>query len=111
MDGRKLVGSAMRAHAGAILQHGAIVLHWDGRLQAGSMGLADDSALRPHVTTLADEVGHPVDRDQLEQSVVQAFADHLGIEIADGSPSPSEFLREDQLTPDFCIQTFTADRS
>ena len=108
--GRKLVGSAMRAHAGAILQHGAIVLDWDGRLQAGSMGLADDSGLRPHITTLADEVGHPIDRDQLEQSVVQAFTDHLGVEIADGSTSRSELLREDQLTPDFCIQTPSADR-
>jgi lipoate-protein ligase A len=38
--GRKLIGSAMRAHGGAILQHGAILLDWDGRLQAGAMGLA-----------------------------------------------------------------------
>jgi lipoate-protein ligase A len=61
VGGRKLVGSAMRAHAGTILQHGAIVLDWDGRLQAGAMGLADDSGLRPHITTLSDEMSQPVD--------------------------------------------------
>ena len=103
--GRKLVGSAMRAHAGTILQHGAIVLDWDGRLQAGSMGLADDSVLRPHITTLADELGRAVDRRELERAVVCALSDHLGTEIADGGTSPEETLEEDRLTSEFLIQT------
>lgn len=105
VHGRKLIGSAMRAHAGAILQHGAIVLDWDGRLQSGSMGLADDSALRPHITTLEDELSRTVDRSELEQAVALAFSDDLGIEIAEGRESSAEVLREDQLIQDFWVQT------
>ena len=38
VGGRKLIGSAMRAHAGTTLQHGAILLDWDGRLLLISEG-------------------------------------------------------------------------
>jgi len=111
VKGRKLVGSAMRAHGGTILQHGAIVVAWDGRLQSGSMGLADDGALRPHITTLTDEVGHPIARDDLERSVVQAFSQHLGIDLVDGGPTALELRRASQLAPEFSIQTTPATRT
>ena len=103
--GRKLIGSAMRAHAGTILQHGAIVLDWDGRLQAGSMGLVDDSELRKHVTTLTAELGRPVFRKEIEPAVVQAFVDHLSLDLTVSGVSPLEAVREDQLLPDCILQT------
>ena len=94
---RKLIGSAMRAHAGSILQHGAIVLGWDGRLQAGSMGLTDDSDLRSHVTTVATELGRTVIRDEIEPVVVAAFVDQLGIDLVSGEVSTAEARRENLL--------------
>ncbi len=103
--GRKLVGSAMRAHAGCILQHGAILLDWDGRLQAGAMGLADDSSLRPHVTTLSAELGDTVTSAQIGPAVVQALADHLEIELAPGRLSPVESEIAAGLVSGFSIQT------
>ncbi len=56
-NGRKLIGSAMRRHNRSILQHGSLLEDWDGRLQAGCLGLADDSTLRPAVTTLRELMG------------------------------------------------------
>jgi lipoate-protein ligase A len=104
VSGRKLVGSAMRAHAGAILQHGAVLLDWDGRLQAGSMGLVDDSTLRRHVTTLGAEVGRTIGRDEIEGLIVEALAQHLGISFAETALSAAEVEREVELASEFAIQ-------
>jgi lipoate-protein ligase A len=101
--GRKLVGSAMRAHGGAILQHGAVVLDWDGRLQAGAMGLADDSRLRPHVTTLAAELGRAVARAEVEAAVTAAFADELLVSLEPSRLTADEERRARELAPSFRI--------
>jgi len=92
--GRKLIGSAMRAHGGCILQHGAILLDWDGRLQAGAMGLADDSTLRPHVTTLAAELERRVQRPEVEAEIIAGFAGILGDAPVAGPLSAGERSRE-----------------
>jgi lipoate-protein ligase A len=101
--GRKLVGSAMRAHAGAILQHGAILLDWDGRLQAGAMGLDDDASLRPQVTTLRDELRRKLPRPVLEDSLVEAFGSELGVEFETEQPSDAERAREQELSGSFTV--------
>jgi len=103
VNGRKLVGSAMRAHGGSILQHGAIVLDWDGRLQAGSMGLADDSGLRPHITTLRDELGRPAERGEVERAVVEAFSEVLDLELAAALLNAAEATRERELAASFVV--------
>jgi lipoate-protein ligase A len=105
VEGRKLVGSAMRAHSGCILQHGAILIDWDGRLQAGAMGLANDSTLRPHVTTVAAELDHPVHRTKIEEVVIGAFGRILGDSMAAGDLSENEHLRQTELVTSFAIQT------
>jgi lipoate-protein ligase A len=101
--GRKLIGSAMRAHGSAVLQHGAILLDWDGRLQAGSMGLTDDASLRPHVTTLRDELGRDLPRSVLEETLVEAFTEELGVGIEPGQSSEVERAREDELIESFVV--------
>ena len=103
VKGRKLVGSAMRAHSGTILQHGAIVLDWDGRLQAGTMGLADDSGLRPHITTLTDELGRTPDAGDLEDRVVRGFADVLEAVFEVGSLTSGEEERAQDLQTSFIV--------
>jgi lipoate-protein ligase A len=101
--GRKLVGSAMRAHGGAILQHGAILLDWDGRLQAGAMGLDDDASLRPQVTTLRDELRRELPRAVLEEALVEAFGSELGVEFETEQPSDAERAREQELSGSFTV--------
>jgi lipoate-protein ligase A len=103
--GRKLVGSAMRAHASCILQHGAILLDWDGQLQAGALGLADDSTLRHHVTTLSAELGRAPDRAEVEAAVVRGLAGRLGVELPSGPISGDEAARETAIVSRFSIQT------
>jgi lipoate-protein ligase A len=102
--GRKLIGSAMRAHNGVILQHGAILLGWDGRLQAGSMGLADDSSLRPHITSLGHELDQPPNRRGLERAIAQAFADEFEITFEKGDLTAAETARETALAASFAIE-------
>jgi len=83
VGGRKLIGSAMRSRGGCILQHGAILLDWDGRLQAGAMGLRDDASLRVHVTTFAEQLGPPApSRKEIERTLVTAFEEVMGIELS-----------------------------
>ena len=94
VGGRKLIGSAMRAHGGAVLQHGAILLDWDGRLQAGSMGLADDRSLRAGVTTMAEQLGRPCPLGELEEVLVEAFTRAFGIALAEGPLSDAEARQE-----------------
>lgn len=101
--GRKLIGSSMRSVAGHVLQHGAILLDWDGALQAGAMGLADDSGVRPHVTTLADELGRTPTADEVDAAVVRGVASALGVELATGEPTSDEARREDALVPEFSL--------
>lgn len=103
--GRKIIGSAMRAHAGCILQHGAILLGWDGELQAGAMGLPDDALLRPHVTTFSTELGRPVSPREIGPAVVRGIGDELGIVMAGGEPTAAETFREQEHVHDFAIQT------
>jgi len=103
VGGRKLIGSAMRAHGGAILQHGAILLDWDGRLQAGAMGLDDDSGLRPHITTLAAELGTAPARERLDEVVVQAFAEELEIDFDEEAANDDERDAEDALEQFFTV--------
>jgi len=103
VGGRKLIGSAMRAHGSAVLQHGAILLDWDGRLQAGSMGLMDDASLRPHVTTLRDELGRDLPRSVLEETLIEAFTDELGVGLDPGQSSNAEQGRQQELTGSFIV--------
>ncbi len=101
--GRKLVGSAMRAHKGTILQHGAVILDWDGRLQAGSMGLADDRGLRPHITTLRHELGRLPGRSEVHDAVVAACSEVFDIAFEPGRLTAGEEAREENLAASFLV--------
>jgi lipoate-protein ligase A len=94
VGGRKLIGSAMRAHGGAVLQHGAILLDWDGRLQAGSMGLPDDRSLRASVTTMAEQLGRPCALPELVQTLLAAFSQVFGVALVEGLLSDAEARQE-----------------
>jgi len=103
VGGRKLIGSAMRAHAGTILQHGSILLDWDGRLQAGTMGLANDNGLRPHITTLGSELDRPVGRTDLSDVVVDACSEVLGVSLENDGLTVGELARHRGLVDSFVV--------
>ncbi len=100
---RKLIGSAMRAHGGAILQHGAILLDWDSELQAGALGLSDDRALRARITTITELLGRAPDRRELEREVVGAFSERLLVRFVESTLAESEAARALELIDVFRI--------
>lgn len=101
--GRKLIGSAMRAHHGVILQHGAVLLGWDDHLQAGAMGVGDAAALRRAVTTLGDELDDAIDRPQLERLLAAAMADTLAVELEAGTMNAREREQASRLEGSFLV--------
>ncbi len=103
VGGRKLVGSAMRVHGGAILQHGSILLGWDSRLQSGCLGLPDDDSLRPFVTTLEDQLGSLPEDDVLRNVVMEAFSRELRVDLFSGSLEPHEIEAATVLRPSFDV--------
>jgi lipoate-protein ligase A len=105
VGGRKLIGSAMRFHRGVILQHGAILLDWDGRLQAGSMGLSDDSSLRAHITTFTEQLTTAPDREAVEDEIIAAYGKLFEIELTESEPTTEELQLEERLT-----ETVTIDK-
>ena len=104
VGGRKLMGSAMRAWGTTILQHGAILVGWNGELQAGAMGLADDRLLRPLVATLEDELGRRPWRSELEDALVKGFEEELGVVLVPGDLSTDELRAKEALAASFVVQ-------
>lgn len=94
---RKLVGSAMRRVGDAVLQHGAVLLGWDGRLQAGCLGLADDSSLRAAVVTLQDVLGVLPPPATLAEAIAAGFAEGLGVALEPSTPNADEERRARRL--------------
>lgn len=95
--GRKLVGSAMRRMGGAILQHGSILESWDGPLQAGCLGLSDDTSLRPAVVTVYEIVGRALSPGSLEQAMAAGFETEFGVTLESSSLTAAEAARADAL--------------
>ncbi len=96
-SGRKLVGSAMRRAGTAILQHGSILEGWDGPLQAGCLGLADDSSLRSAVITLSEILGAAPDPRRLAEAVAHGFAEVFGAGFVASKLTADESARADLL--------------
>lgn len=88
--GRKLIGSAMRRHNRSILQHGSLLEDWDGRLQAGCLGLPDDSSLRPAVTTLRELLGAPPEPGELAAALAAGFEETFGVAFDTSSLAAAE---------------------
>lgn len=103
VGGRKLVGSAMRVHGGAILQHGSILLGWNPRLQSGCLGLPGDDSLRPFVTTLEDQLGEVPEDDVLRVAVMEGFSQELRVDLVSGLFEPSEIEAAGRLRPSFDV--------
>lgn len=92
-QGRKLIGSAMRRVGDSILQHGALLEGWDPELQAGCLGLPDDSGLRPAVVTLADLLGAAPRPADLTAALAAGFEEVLGGRLAASELTAAERAR------------------
>jgi lipoate-protein ligase A len=91
--GRKLVGSAMRRIGDTLLQHGALLEDWDGRLQGGCLGLPGDDSLRPAVVTVRELLGAVPAPETVARALVAGCEEALGVKLSEGSLSASERAR------------------
>jgi lipoate-protein ligase A len=77
--GRKLVGSAQRRAAGAVLQHGSVRLQPDPPAARAAAGLSQDGA-----TSLA-ELGFALSPEQVRTACMRAFQSVLPAELTEGT--------------------------
>jgi len=97
VEGRKLVGSAMRRFREVFLQHGSLLLDWDSQLQAGVLGLQEDTALRRVVVTVRDVLGKVPGHQALVEALLAGFQEVLGVQCEPGALSPEELARAEVL--------------
>ena len=87
--GRKLAGSAQLRRRGAFLQHGSILLDFDGPLLGEVLPASKGS---PTPATLRKLVGGRVAREDVTSALAAAFAERfpMGLEQAADDPAESE---------------------
>jgi lipoate-protein ligase A len=96
-EGRKLVGSILEG--------------WDGPLQAGCLGLADDGSLRSAVVTLTDLLGAPPRPEVLRQAIADGLAEAFGVRLVGSQPTQEEAARAELLARErYGHQRFTVHR-
>lgn len=80
VNNRKIVGSAQRRVSGAFLQHGSILIDYDGALEASVIrgGCAGDFA-----TSINREALRSVPLQDIKKAFVQGFSDALDITFLD----------------------------
>jgi lipoate-protein ligase A len=79
VQGRKLIGSAMRKIGNSFLQHGSLLEGFDSDLQAGCLGLPDGAALRAAVVTLRDLMGSVPGSDNIARALAQGFIERFDV--------------------------------
>ncbi len=91
--GRKLVGSAQRRLAGALLQHGSILLSGDqAALAALWPGTGQSSA-----TTLAEAASRRLGWEEVARAVRRGFERELGVSFEESGLEPAELRRIEEL--------------
>ncbi|MDT8435633.1 MAG: octanoyltransferase [Gemmatimonadota bacterium] len=104
--GRKLVGSAQWRDAGALLQHGSILLRNEQdvveRLRVDGPPPADVPA-----AGLAELLGREPDATELERALAAGFAEVLEAELVPAAPAPEEEERACALQPRYEDRAWT----
>jgi lipoate-protein ligase A len=99
-SGKKLVGSAQARRGGAILQHGSILLDIDWDAWVSVFSYASDAGrqrayakLPTRMTSLRQELGRPVSRQEAQAALARSFEQVLRIHL-----TPSELNEEEEVT-------------
>jgi lipoate-protein ligase A len=108
VSGRKIAGLGLyRDGNGALLFHVSILGDLDIefmlrvlRIPVAKLGGAGVAAVRDRVTTVARELGRPVDLSTLRTVVAEGFADRHGVTLRHCSPRESERAAADALVAD-----------
>ena len=107
VGGKKLVGSAQRRQAGAVLQHGSLLLDADaGRLRAVFPGSGDPLA---GVTTVAAVLGRRLGFDTVAAALGHGLGERLGQPLVPGGLSGVEAELVERLVAEkYATEAWTA---
>ncbi len=94
VSGRKICGSAQMRSGGGFLQHGSILTDFDPvRTASLLLPMRNDwqlQKLKDSVTTINEEIGLPVDENEICTSLKRSFTEVLGREITEGTLTSAE---------------------
>jgi lipoate-protein ligase A len=76
--GKKIIGSAQRRLSGAFLQHGSILMDYDAALEAG---VIPGGSRGDVVTSIKQELGREVSREEVMNAFVKGFSAALAIDF------------------------------
>ncbi|MDM7986976.1 MAG: lipoate--protein ligase family protein [Smithella sp.] len=101
VKGRKICGSAQVRKKGGFLQHGLLLLDFDAEKTADLM-LPDCTPLQVEeleksVTSVAHELGCPMDARDICSRIKKGFIKELGIKLEDGTLTSAEEKLKDKL--------------
>jgi lipoate-protein ligase A len=102
--GRKIVGSAQTRKAGAILQHGAILLDLDADRLFTVLRAPEGQRerlirhLRRRATSVREELGRAVGYEEAREAFTRGFASALGLDLVPGDLTPGEVAAAAELT-------------
>lgn len=77
---RKLIGSAQKRLQRSFLQHGSLLLDCDVTLLAGATR-SEEKVLRGKITTLQSILGHPVNRQDVETTLIEGLSEEFSIQF------------------------------
>jgi lipoate-protein ligase A len=78
VHGRKIIGSAQRRIPGAFLQHGSILLEYDGKMEGA---VIPGGGLAHAVTSVREVLGRAVPIDEIKHCILKGFAEALHIAL------------------------------
>lgn len=96
LGGRKICGSAQVRGSGSFLQHGSLLLDMDPARIAAVMGVKTEE-VSVSTTTLREQIGRIVGRDELAWVLQEAFEDTLGITLVAAGLTTAEKALRDRL--------------
>ena len=117
VGGRKLVGSAQVRKDGILLQHGSIILHFDTELLFSVLKFANEeirtqhlSAFRQKACALDEVTSRPIERGELELSLIRGFETVMGIEFQLSELTASERQLAQELLVKYRSEEWTKKR-
>ena len=104
-QGKKIIGSAQTRHEDTLLQHGAIILHFDPEKMTRVLRFPSEEvrarvarALGTRAAGLSDLAGRELSFGEVQEAMIQGFCRGMGIEVDEGSLTGDEVGEARRLT-------------
>lgn len=106
-QGKKVIGSAQTRHEDTLLQHGAIILHFDPEKMTSVLRFPSEEvrarvarALGGRAAGLSDLAGRELSFGEVQEAMAQGFSRGMGIQVDEGSLTAGEVEEARRLARD-----------